>query len=82
MKQTQIKALTCETPRMSSSASVEIAKTLKRAEFPKLTWDDFQGEPDSDSSYHAHSYWKVNYTFTVTFGGQRAIVKTNAKCNF
>ncbi len=30
-----------------------------------LEWDEFQGEPDKESPYKAHIYWKINYNFNI-----------------
>lgn len=28
-----------------------------------LTWDDFTGKPDKNSTFDAHTYWNVNYRY-------------------
>jgi hypothetical protein len=42
-----------------------------------LTWDDFTGTPDKNSSFEANTYWKLNYKFDgIDFKGDT--VKLNS----
>lgn len=40
-----------------------------------LTWEDFTGKPEKSSSFEAHTYWKLNYSFTgVNFKNDTAVI--------
>lgn len=57
-------------------------KNYKELEFFKLSWNDFQAKPNEDSWFHAHSYWRVSYSYNVIFQEHRVIVNVHAKCIF
>lgn len=59
---------------------VRVKDLMPSDKFPKLTWDDFQGEPSYDVEYLGFCSWKVIYSFTVLFDGDKANVSMNAKC--
>jgi hypothetical protein len=59
-------------------ASVVFAAETQRIENRKLTWTDFRGNPESDRSYDAYTYWSVHYGYdapTREGDGFRVIVR-------
>jgi len=55
-----------------------------------LTWDDFTGKPDKNSSHDANTYWNLNYGFkgisfkgdTVKFTGISVKLELNEKLSW
>ena len=78
MGQGQVKgsALKC------NGGSQVVSKEISHAQLPELGWEDFQGTPDSQSSYYAHSYWKVTCSYSVLTSGKKTKLSANAKCEF
>lgn len=48
----------------------------------KLGWHDFCGCVDPNSRFHAHTYWKIRYTYTVKCYSQRALIDVDLRCFF
>ena len=46
----------------------------------KLTWDDFAGKVDHSSKFHAHTYWKIHYSFRPTFLKEYVKIQVKIKC--
>ena len=44
-----------------------------------LSWSDFEGKVDYNSSYYATTYWGVNYRYIVNFKSDTALIKLNAE---
>ena len=63
-------------------ASRVVLKEAPHARLPELAWEDFQGNPDSQSSHYAHAYWKVTCSYTVVASGKKIKLSANAKCEF
>jgi len=80
MNSLKLKALSCNRVNTSSRAHLKAASS--QSEFPKLSWDDFQAKPNSESKFYAYSYWKIVYSYKVTISAGRAIIVAQAKCVF
>lgn len=80
MNSLKIKTLSCN--RVNTSSRTKLKTEPQESQFPKLSWADFQAEPNTESKYFAYSYWKINYSYKVTFSAGRAIITAQAKCIF